>query len=309
MSAPESSTKARRYGAIDIGSNAVRLLIKDVEWAEDGRLNEETVAYYRVPLRLGSKVFDSGRLSNRAMENLGHVMQAFELLMVVQGVHAFRACATSALRTAENYEEVIASAEKASGIAIELISGKEEADLILSNFKNKYWSGKSNLLCIDVGGGSTELSVLNHGACIARKSFKLGTVRMLKDAVDDSEWKRVRNFIDREVNSKDLTVVGTGGNINRFHKVARIKKNKPLPLDVMEKWIDRIKKVPVNERSEAFGFKHNRSDVIVPAGIIYRTVMALAGAEEIYVPKVGLSDGIILQLAEAAREAARESNS
>lgn len=308
MSTSGSSPQARRFGAIDIGSNAVRLLIKDVEWAEDGRMGEETVAYYRVPLRLGSKVFDSGRLSDRAIENLGRVMQAFQLLMEAQGVHVFRACATSALRTAENYEKVIASAHKASGIGIELISGKEEADLILSNFKNKHWSDKANLLCIDVGGGSTELSVLKHGDCVARKSFKLGTVRMLKDAVDDSEWKRVKKFIEREVNSRDLTVVGTGGNINRYHKVARIKKNKPLPLDVLEKWVDRIKKVPVHERSEVFGFKHNRSDVIVPAGIIYRTVMALAGAEEIYVPKVGLSDGIILQMAEAAREAAREAN-
>lgn len=301
MSPSEPSSKPRRFGAVDIGSNAVRLLIKDVEWAEDGRMSEETVAYYRVPLRLGSKVFDSGRLSSRAMDNLGRVMQAFKLLMEVQGVHAFRACATSALRTAENYEEVIASAQENSGIAIQLISGKEEADLILSNFKNNQWNGKANLLCIDVGGGSTELSVLKYGDCVARKSFKLGTVRMLKDAVDASEWKRVKKFIQREVNSQDLTVVGTGGNINRYHKVARVKKNKPLPLEDLEKWVGRIKKVPVHERSEVFGFKHNRSDVIVPAGVIYRTVLALAGANEIYVPKVGLSDGIILQLAEANR--------
>lgn len=301
MSALDSSNKARRFGAIDIGSNAVRLLIKDVEWAEDGRMSEETVAYYRVPLRLGAKVFDSGRLSGRAMENLGRVMQAFKLLMEVQGVHAFRACATSALRTADNYEEVIASVQETAAIGIELISGKEEADLILSNFKNNQWNGKSNLLCIDVGGGSTELSVLKYGACVARKSFKLGTVRMLKDAVDASEWKRVKNFIDREVGSRDLTVVGTGGNINRYHKVARIKQSKPLPLETLEKWVERIKSVPVHERSQVFGFKHNRADVIVPAGVIYRTVLALAGATEIYVPKVGLSDGIILQLAEANR--------
>jgi exopolyphosphatase/guanosine-5'-triphosphate,3'-diphosphate pyrophosphatase len=305
MSASESSIKARRFGAIDIGSNAVRLLIKDVDWAEDGTMIEETVAYYRVPLRLGAKVFDSGRLSSRAKEDLGRVMQAFRLLMDVQGVHAFRACATSALRTADNDAEVIAFAEKASGIVIDLISGKEEADLILSNFKNNYWSGKSNLLCIDVGGGSMELSVLKHGSCVARKSFKLGTVRMLKDAVDAGEWKRVKKFIEREVNSRDLTLVGTGGNINRFHKVARIKKTKPLPLETLEKWIERIKAVDVHERSEVFGFKHNRSDVIVPAGVIYRTVMALAGADEIYVPKVGLADGIILKLAEDKRVANR----
>lgn len=301
MGASKSSVHADRYGAIDIGSNAVRLLIKDIEWDKNGRMNEESVAYYRVPLRLGSKVFDSGRLGTTAIDRLIKVMQSFKLLMEVQGVQHYRACATSALRTAENHEAVIAEVLEATGIAIDLIAGKEEADLILSNFKNNQWNDRSNLLCIDVGGGSTELSVLKHGECIARKSFKLGTVRMLNEAVDPDEWKRVKKFISKEVGRKELTVVGTGGNINRYHKVARIKKHKPLPLDVLEKWVERIAQVPVPERSEVFGFKHNRSDVIVPAGVIYRSIMTLSGAKEIYVPKVGLSDGIILQLAEGQR--------
>ena len=295
------SSHRKRYAAIDVGSNAVRLLIKELDWSAEKVAQEEVVAYYRVPLRLGAKVFNSGQLSEAAMEDLGQVMKAFKLLMDVQGAVRFRACATSALRTAENRDRVIQHVAEASGIEIELIPGKEEADLILSNFANNRWSEESNLLCIDVGGGSTELSVLKHGVFTARKSFKLGTVRMLNDAVDADEWKRLKKFIDKQVERKDLTVVGTGGNINRYHKVARIRKSKPLPLETLEKWVERIKEVPVHERSQKFGFKHNRSDVIVPAGVIYRSIMSLAGAKEIYVPKVGLSDGIILQLAEADR--------
>ena len=290
--------KSKRYAAIDVGSNAVRLLVKEFEWERGGCANEEVVAYYRVPLRLGAKVFNSGQLSDLTTVRLAQVMQAFSLLMEVQGVARYRACATSALRTAENSGQVIQQVLEASGIEIELIPGKEEADFILSNFANNRWSKEANLLCIDVGGGSTELSVLKYGGCIARKSFKLGTVRMLNDAVDADEWKRLKKFIDKQVERKDLTVVGTGGNINRYHKVARIKKNKPLPLETLEKWVERIKEVPVHERSQKFGFKHNRSDVIVPAGVIYRSIMALAGAGEIHVPKVGLSDGIIVQLVE-----------
>jgi len=295
------SSHSKRYAAIDIGSNAVRLLVKELEWSGGNVAHEEVVAYYRVPLRLGEKVFNSGRLSEAAIEDLARVLQAFKLLMDVQGVARFRACATSALRTAENKDRVIQQVAEVSGIEIELIPGKEEADLILSNFTNKRYSEEPNLLCIDVGGGSTELSVLKKGVCTARKSFKLGTVRMLNDAVDVDEWKRMKDFIDKQVEGKGLKVVGTGGNINRFHKVARIKKSKPLPLETLEKWVERIKAVPVPERSQRFGFKHNRSDVIVPAGVIYRSIMSLAGAKEIYVPKVGLSDGIILELAEADR--------
>ncbi|MBO74218.1 MAG: exopolyphosphatase [Flavobacteriales bacterium] len=292
---------SKRYAAIDVGSNAVRLLIKELEWKPGQAAHEKVVAYYRVPLRLGSKVFNSGELSGSVVEHLSQVMLAFKLLMDVHGVARFRTCATSALRMAENRDAVIHRVLEVSGIEIELITGKEEADLILSNFANNQWSEEANLLCVDVGGGSTELSVMKHGSCAARKSFKLGAVRMLNDAVDSNEWKRIKKFIDKEVEQKGLTIVGTGGNINRYHKVARIKKNKPLSLAILEKWIERIKKVPVQERSQAFGFKHNRSDVIVPAGIIYRSVMGLVAAKEIYVPKVGLSDGIILQLAEVDR--------
>ncbi len=300
--AKSKENRRKRYAAIDTGSNAVRLLIKELEWTTGGRFNEEVVAYYRVPLRLGSMVFNSGQLSAQGIQNLIQVMHAFKLLMNVQGVARFRACATSAIRTAENRSEVIQQVQDASGIEIELISGKEEADLILRNFKNNQWSKVSNLMCIDVGGGSTELSILKQGVCLARKSFKIGAVRMLNDAVDDDEWKSIKRFIDEQVEHQGLKVIGTGGNINRYHKVARIKKNMPLPLTMLEKWIARIHDVPVHERSRTFGFKHNRSDVIVPAGVIYRGIMSLVGADEIFAQKVGLSDGIILHLAEAHQQ-------
>lgn len=286
-----------RFAAIDIGSNAIRLLVQDIDYNPDGSLQEDRIAYYRVPLRLGESVFDQGRIGSSKAAALSKTMQAFRLLMDVQEVQHFRACATSALRNAENRWDVIQEVESHSGISIECISGEEEAELIFENFKLLGRDMEGDLLCVDVGGGSTELSLLCGEQCIAWKSFKIGTVRMLNEADDPKEWKRMADFLKKYVRSKNVTVAGTGGNINRYHKLARLKRDQHLEEAKLAKWVRKIEQVPLNQRSTRFGLKSNRADVIVPAGKIYLEVLKRSGLKELWVPKVGLSDGIILRLA------------
>ncbi|MDA0912701.1 MAG: hypothetical protein O2818_02670 [Bacteroidetes bacterium] len=286
-----------RLAAIDIGSNAVRLLIKDLEFDAVQGLREDRIAYYRVPLRLGTKVFESGRISTSKVVALEKTIKAFKLLLEVQGVEEFRACATSALRNADNRGEVIKRVSESSGIDIDCISGEEEAQLIFENFKILGGEIDGDLLCVDVGGGSTELSLLCGEQRVAWESFRIGTVRMLNNGVERSEWQRMAEFLNTHAKSRQLTVAGTGGNINRFHKLARLKKDELLTLKKLEKWVGRIENEPMQNRSKRFGLKNNRADVIVPAGKIYMEVLRAAGLNEIWVPKVGLSDGIILQLA------------
>jgi len=285
-----------RFAAIDIGSNAVRLLIKDIEISKKGAVREERIAYYRAPLRLGGKVFDSGRVSSSNAEALGQTLEAFRLLMEVQDVVHYRACATSALRNAENRWKVIDSVESISGIHVECIDGEEEAELIFENFKHFGLDDAQDLLCVDVGGGSTELSLLRGTKRIAWSSFQIGTVRRMNQAVDAAEWKRMERFFKENLGSNEVRVAGTGGNINRFHKLARLKKSEDLSLAKLKKWVERIRLVPLEQRSTKFGLKSNRADVIVPAGEIYIAVLKLAGLDSVWVPKVGLSDGIILRL-------------
>jgi len=286
-----------RFAAIDIGSNAIRLLVQDIDYHPDGSLQEDRIAYYRVPLRLGESVFDQGRIGSSKAAALSKTMQAFRLLMDVQEVQHFRACATSALRNAENRWEVIQEVESHSGISIECISGEEEAELIFENFKLLGRDIEGDLLCVDVGGGSTELSLLCGEQRITWQSFKIGTVRMLNEAVDPKEWKRMAEFLKKYVRSKNVTVAGTGGNINRYHKLARLKRDQHLEQAKLAKWVSKIEQVPLNQRSTRFGLKSNRADVIVPAGKIYLEVLKRSGLDELWVPKVGLSDGIILRLA------------
>lgn len=301
MGAAKISWKKKRLAAIDVGSNAVRLLIKDVVFYHDTIQSINHVAYFRVPLRLGLSAFDTGEMPPTVVDDLQKVMRSFQLLMKVQNVKAYRACATSALRSASNREDIIQRISRQSRISIECISGKEEADLILSNFKDFTQPDSIYTVCIDVGGGSTEVSILKAGECISRESFKLGTVRILKRGFDKSEWARLEKFVLVESPKQQFAVIGTGGNINRYHKLSTQLKGQPLPTSELKSILQQIRKVPVQDRPSEFGFKDNRSDVIVPAGEIYVGILDLIGANEIHVPKVGLSDGIIRQLAEADR--------
>ncbi len=286
-----------RFAAIDIGSNAVRLLIKDVNVSDANSILQERIAYYRVPLRLGGDVFEKGKLSKSKAKDLVKVMIAFRHLIDVQEVVACRAVATSALRSAKNSDDIIDSVHRKSEIKIECLSGDEEANLIFQNFKNVGRKFNRDLLCIDVGGGSTELSVVRDNERVALKSFRLGTVRMLKGTTPEGEWEHIREFVNRYRGEKPWLAIGTGGNINRYHRLARLEKDANLPVSSIASIKTELESVPLEQRSSLFGLKRNRADVIIPAGEIYMKILKIADTDFIWVPKVGLADGVILDMA------------
>ena len=285
-----------RYAAIDIGSNAIRLLIKDIDESNADDLQPERIAYYRVPLRLGGDVFERGKLSKAKTKSLVKVMVAFRNLIDVQEVAACRAVATSALRSARNRDEVIEAVLSKTGIEIVCLSGEEEAGLIFQNFDDAGRKFNRDLLCIDVGGGSTELSIVRENERIALKSFKLGTVRMLKGTTPEGEWMRIQEFLRQHRVDKPWLAIGTGGNINRYHRIARLEKDANLPASAILSIKEQLEQVPLSERSATFGLKRNRADVIVPAGEIYLKILEMAETDFIWVPKVGLADGVILSM-------------
>jgi exopolyphosphatase/guanosine-5'-triphosphate,3'-diphosphate pyrophosphatase len=285
-----------RYAAIDIGSNAIRLLIKDVNHSIDAGRQQERIAYYRVPLRLGSDVFERGKLSKTKVKSLVKVMIAFRHLIDVQDVAKFRAVATSALRSAKNRDDVIDTVLQKADIEIECLSGEEEAELIFQNFDDAGRKFSRDLLCIDVGGGSTELSVVRDNKRIAMKSFKLGAVRMLKTSTPEGEWERIEAFMREYRGEKPWLAIGTGGNINRYHRIARLEKDANLPASSIASIKRQMEDVPLEQRSTLFGLKRNRADVIIPAGDIYLKILALAETDFVWVPKVGLADGVILSM-------------
>lgn len=285
-----------RYAAIDIGSNAIRLLIKDINHSIDAGRQQERIAYYRVPLRLGSDVFERGKLSKTKVKSLVKVMIAFRHLIDVQDVAKFRAVATSALRSAKNRDDVIDTVLQKADIEIECLSGEEEAELIFQNFDDAGRKFSRDLLCIDVGGGSTELSVVRDNKRIAMKSFKLGAVRMLKTTTPEGEWERIEAFMREYRGEKPWLAIGTGGNINRYHRIARLEKDANLPASSIASIKRQMEDVPLEQRSTLFGLKRNRADVIIPAGDIYLKILALAETDFIWVPKVGLADGVILSM-------------
>lgn len=288
-----------RFGAIDIGSNAARLLVKDVRQKE-GVIVEQKISFIRVPIRLGEDVFEMGHISEAKEISLLKTLMGFRYLLEAQEIQWFRACATSSIREANNGQELVQRIEEAAGIRMECISGQEEADIIFQNFRGSLLEKNENALYIDVGGGSTELTLIREGKKVRSKSFQLGTVRALKGRIPDGEWDAVKSFVDHIRTPKSpMIAVGTGGNINRYHRLSRVERNAPLSLDALRDWHQLIEACPMPLRMRTFGLKPDRADVIVPAGEIYTRVMELAGCHEILVPKVGLSDGMILGLWEA----------
>jgi exopolyphosphatase/guanosine-5'-triphosphate,3'-diphosphate pyrophosphatase len=288
-----------RFGAIDIGSNAARLLVKDIR-QKDGAIIEQKISFIRVPIRLGEDVFETGFITEAKEESLLKTLKGFRYLLEAQGIEWFRACATSSIREAENGKSIVQRIERDSGIRLECISGQEEADIIFQNFRGTLFKKIEDALYIDVGGGSTELTLIREGKKIRSKSFQLGTIRSLKGGIPDGEWDAVQSFVEHIGTPKSPTIaVGTGGNINRYHRLSRVDRNDPVSLDVLRDWHQLIDACPLQSRMRTFGLKPDRADVIVPAGEIYIRVMEMTGCTEIIVPKVGLSDGMILGLWEA----------
>ena len=291
-----------KFAAIDVGTNAVRLLIKEIV-VKNAKLSVSKVSFTRVPLRLGEDVFETGNISDKKARNLVKVMRAFWYIMDVHEIEWFKVCATSAMREAGNVDYIIDMIKKEANIRIELIDGQQEADLIFRNFSVASFKSKSDYLYIDVGGGSLELTLIRNGKRLRAKSFQIGTLRVIKDIVRDGEWDAVEEFLKLESeNGESIIAIGTGGNINRLQRLIHNPKNQPILISKIEKITAALKSQPFKEMVLKYSLKPDRADVIIPAAEIYLRIMKLAGAKEIIVPKVGLSDGIILKVHEEYQE-------
>ncbi len=286
--------KIERYAAIDIGSNAVRVLISNVVTKATAPPKYMKSSLVRVPIRLGQDSFTVGEISEANIKRMVKAMKAFKLIMKVNKVKRYMACATSALREANNAEEVIQTIKKKAGIEIQIIDGKREAEIIATTNIFESINKNRTFLFIDVGGGSTEFSVLVKGKRIVSKSFKVGTVRMINNMVSDKVWEEIKMWI--ETHTKDyskLALLGSGGNINKLFKIAKVKDGRPLSFIKLNTLYNELNQLDYNERIIQWELNPDRSDVIIPATQIYLKALQWSGATEIFVPKIGLSDGMI----------------
>ena len=290
----------KKYGAIDIGSNAIRLLISNVIISKDKESKFKKSSLVRVPIRLGAEVFVAQRMiSEDSIQRLIDALNAFKLLMKTHHVERFKACATSAMREAHNGEEVVQEIFQKTGIQIDIIGGKEEAAIISSTDLNELIEGDSSYLYVDVGGGSTEFTLFSKGKIINSKSFKMGTVRLInnKKLVNKEIFADVEKWIKK--NTKDLkriSLIGSGGNINKLFKMSGRTEGKPISYIYLSAQYQFLKRMSFEERVSELSLNPDRADVIIPATKIYLSAMKWSNARKIYVPKIGLVDGIIKSL-------------
>lgn len=285
-----------KFGAIDIGTNAARLLVGEVT-KEDGHYFVNKLSYTRVPLRLGEDVFDKGRITKKKADNFVKTMKAFRLISEIFEVKELRACATSAMREAKNAKVIRQQILDETNVNIEIITGDEEADLIFGTFFLLDIDKTVPFIVIDVGGGSTEVSVFEKGARKASKSFELGTLRILKGKTKESIWQDMHDWIDKHVDLQEIhTIYGTGGNINKAHKLLGAGHLEPLELDRLSELKAELEPLSLRQRMDRYQLKPDRADVLVPALDIYCYILNKLKCSEIFVPKIGLSDGIIYDL-------------
>ena len=290
----------KKYGAIDIGSNAIRLLIANVIIAQDKEPQFKKSSLVRVPIRLGAEVFvGQGMISKDSIQRLIDALNAFQLLMKTHHVERFKACATSAMREARNGEEVVQEIFKKTGVQIDIIGGKKEAAIISSTDLNELIEGDNSYLYVDVGGGSTEFTLFSKGKIIQSKSFKMGTVRLLnnKKLVNKEIFADVEKWIKK--NTKDLkriSLIGSGGNINKLFKMSGRTEGKPISYIYLSAQYQFLKRMSFEERISELSLNPDRADVIIPATKIYLSAMKWSNARKIYIPKIGLVDGIIKSL-------------
>ncbi|MDC1186451.1 ethanolamine ammonia-lyase reactivating factor EutA [Crocinitomicaceae bacterium] len=285
-----------RYGAIDIGTNAARLLVGEVV-EEDGHSFIKKVSYTRIPLRLGEEVFSTGEISEKKKTEFVKTIQAFRLISEIFEVVELRACATSAMREATNGLLVRDLIEVETGVSIETISGDEEAELILGTFALFDLDIEVPFVVIDVGGGSTEISIFENGERIASKSFEVGTLRIIKEKVNPNVWADMTEWLKTNIElSKHHIVYGTGGNINKAQKLVGTMQADPISLKKLEDLRDALEPLTIAQRVDRFQLKPDRADVLVPAMEIFSHIMRALKCRTILVPKIGLSDGIIYQL-------------
>ncbi|WP_159950504.1 Ppx/GppA phosphatase family protein [Polaribacter septentrionalilitoris] len=289
----------KKYGAIDIGSNAIRLLVSNVIVSDDKEPQFKKSALIRVPIRLGADAFVGGQISEKNQIRMVNAMSAFKLLMDVHGVERYKACATSAMREAANGKDVVARINKETGINIDIIGGKEEAAIISSTDLDNLISGHKSYLYVDVGGGSTEFTIFSDGKIIASKSFKMGTVRLInnKKSVNKEIFADVEKWIKKNTKGlKKISLIGSGGNINKLFKMSGRSEGKPISYIYLGAQYQFLKQMTYEQRISELSLNPDRADVIIPATKIYLSAMKWSGARKIYVPKIGLSDGIIKSL-------------
>lgn len=291
-----------RLAAIDIGSNAARLLISDVIDTGKGSPEFIKMSLVRVPLRLGFDVFEKGTISPMREEKIIKTIKSYRHLIDVYDVKHFKACATSAMRDASNASEIIRRVKLETGIEIEVISGQEEASFIYENHVAENLDKLESYLYIDVGGGSTELTFFSDGKMVFKESFNIGTIRLLKNQVNESQWDAMKEFIKtRTKGHHHVTAIGSGGNINKLFSLSKKKEGKPITLDQLRDYYKEFSNLTLSQRMMLYKLREDRADVIVPALLIYINVMRWADTEEIYVPKIGLADGLIHNLYEEVK--------
>ncbi len=287
----------KKYAAIDIGSNAMRLLITNIVEQEGKETQFNKSALIRVPIRLGQDAFTVGEISAENINRMVDAMEAFRLLMKVYKIEKYKACATSAMREAYNGKEVVATIREKSAIDIDIIDGKVEAAIIASSDLHSFLSTDKTYLYVDVGGGSTEFSLFSNGRMIASKSFKNGTVRLLNNMVNEIVWVEIEKWIKTVCEPYDtITLIGSGGNINKIHKLSEKHPDKPLSYVYLVSQYQYFISLTYEQRIAELGLNTDRADVIIPATQIYLNAMKWSGARQIYVPKIGLSDGIVKAL-------------
>jgi exopolyphosphatase/guanosine-5'-triphosphate,3'-diphosphate pyrophosphatase len=291
-----------RLAAIDIGSNAARLLISDV--IPGPKMNPEFIklALIRVPLRLGFDVFDKGEITQAKVEKIIKTIKSYKLLLDIYDVKHLKACATSAMRDAANGESIIRKVKEETGIEIKIISGQEEASFIYENHIADNMTSDESYLYIDVGGGSTELTFFSDGKLVFKESFNIGTIRLLKNQVTEAHWDAMKEFVKSKTKGyHHVTAIGSGGNINKIFSLSKRKEGKPLSLDMLRDYYKEFSGMSLTQRISMYKLREDRADVIVPALLIYINVMRWTDTDEIFVPKIGLADGLIHTLYEEIR--------
>jgi exopolyphosphatase/guanosine-5'-triphosphate,3'-diphosphate pyrophosphatase len=277
--------------AIDIGSNAARLLISQAEVYSDGTVDYTKLTLLRIPLRLGVDVFSKGYIGEEKVTQFMDSLRAYKLMMKIYKVQAFKACATSAMRDATNGPEILRRAKEETDFDIHIISGQEEADIIYETHIAEALSLNRSYLYIDVGGGSTEITLFSNNNIVFKESFNIGTIRLLQGKVTDEQWDAMKTYIKAGVKAHGpVEAIGTGGNINKVFSLSRRKEGKPLPIELLRDYYKELSVATVAERMHRYQLRADRADVIVPALQIYISIMRWAGAEEILVPRIGLAD-------------------
>lgn len=283
--------------AIDIGSNAARLLIKEVHNEKDGRISFTKLNLIRIPLRLGFDVFSHGKICEHRQNMLLQTMKVYALTMEIYKVDAYKAFATSAMRDASNGNAIIDLVKQSTGIKIEIISGSKEAEMVYETHITDILSPDKSYLYIDVGGGSTELTLIEAHKITYKESFNIGTIRLLNNGVSNETWNEFKTKIKHTTkNCRKMIAIGSGGNINKVFSLSKTKEDKPLTYNTLCSYLKSLEKLSIAERIAQFKLKEDRADVIVPALKIFTSIMRWTYIEEILVPKIGVADGIIHQL-------------